>query len=96
MSLYIEYIGGNCPVQSEGTYYGRAFYFRARGETMQMHIATNDTFTKALADDAAWYFEEDFGDGKFQAGWAEAHECLAFMARAFAAWNEAHPAGGTA
>ena len=91
MSLHIEYIAGNCPVQSEGRYYGRSFYMRARGERMQMHIATNDSFVEALADDGAWYYEEDFDRGPFAAGWAKSHECLAFMARAFAAWDGAHP-----
>ena len=87
-------IGGNCPVQSEGKWYGRPYYFRARGDRMQMHIAVNSD-TEALDDDA-WYYEEDFGDGPYDAGWAEHHECLAFMARAFAKWNEVHPMNGHA
>lgn len=90
MRLEIYSLGGNCPVQSEGKYQGRVFYFRARGNHMSMTIATEGSFTNALVDDKAWYYEETFGDTPFVAGWADVYDCLVFMLRAFVAWDKEH------
>jgi hypothetical protein len=38
MSVQIEFIGGNCPVQAECTICGKPFYFRARGSRWTMGI----------------------------------------------------------
>lgn len=38
MTLIITDIGGNCPVQAEGTIDGVPFYFRARGDQWSMGI----------------------------------------------------------
>jgi hypothetical protein len=84
--LVVDWIGGNCPVQAEGTYKGRTFYFRARGEHMQMHIApmgSDDVFS-----DDAWYYEEEYGDDGFAAGWAPLADCKDFMGRAFSAFDK--------
>jgi hypothetical protein len=36
--VMISHIGGNCPVQAEGTIDGYGFYFRARGTTWSVEI----------------------------------------------------------
>ena len=38
MSIQIDFVGGNCPVQAEGTIAGKPFYFRARGSRWTMGI----------------------------------------------------------
>jgi hypothetical protein len=71
-------IGGNCPVQAEGVVDGQAFYFRARGDEWQFHVAP----TKELIFDAAtFYIERDYGEG-FDAGWMPNHEALGFIVEA--------------
>jgi hypothetical protein len=37
-NVQIDQIGGQCPVQAEGTIYGHPFYFRARGEQWSIGI----------------------------------------------------------
>lgn len=44
VDIKIEYLGGNCPVQAEGTINGIHFYFRARGSHWVMIIG-DDTET---------------------------------------------------
>lgn len=36
--VVIEYLGGNCPVQAEGTFDGKPFYFRARGTSVTLDV----------------------------------------------------------
>jgi hypothetical protein len=38
MTLIVDLIGGNCPLQAEGTINGVPFYFRARGGSWSMGI----------------------------------------------------------
>jgi hypothetical protein len=38
MSLVIDWLGGNCPVQAEGTLDGVPFYFRARGTSVTVDV----------------------------------------------------------
>ena len=40
--IEIDYIGGNCPVQSEGRIGGVEFYFRARHKGWSMGIGGSD------------------------------------------------------
>ena len=72
----LGYLGGNVPVQAEGTVDGEAFfYFRARGQHWEFHVAPTegDLFTSRQT----FYFEEAYGDDPYAAGWmtnAEARE----------------------
>lgn len=38
MTIHIESIGGECPVQAEGTIYRHPFYFRARGDQWSIGV----------------------------------------------------------
>jgi hypothetical protein len=60
MTLTIETIGGNCPVQAEGTIDGKPFYFRARGRGWSIGIGGNPIGhprDMREADRPDWYVE---------------------------------------
>ena len=64
MTLHIDWIGGNCPIQSEGTINGDRYYFRARGEHWSMGIGGDDPVCAP-----EWHKEREWGDGPYAAGW---------------------------
>lgn len=73
--------GGNCPVQVEGGFEGLRFYFRARGEGWQFHVAKSEA---DIFDNDLFYIERDYGEGPFDAGWMDLHEALHFVCAAVA------------
>lgn len=83
-NIEITMIGGNCPVQAEGTIDDEPFYFRARGQGWSLSVGGDDVMM-----DPKWHHSEQYGDGPFDAGWMPEDEALAFIeqsATAFAAW----------
>lgn len=64
MTLVIDMIGGQCPVQAEGKIDGKPFYFRARGERWTMGIGGED-----VVGYPQWKRWAKWGDGPFAAGW---------------------------
>lgn len=68
--IEIEYIGGNCPVQAEGTIDGKRFYFRARGRrwSIEIHPTAEGSYLHWDGDDE-WEYTEPWGDGDYAAGW---------------------------
>ena len=85
-SLVIDGIGGNCPVQAEGTVDGVPFYFRGRGEHWQMNIGGDDLI---LCPD--WCWREAYGDHQYAAGWMSEDEALLFIEQAVARWRDEVP-----
>lgn len=77
MRIVIDQIGGNCPVQAEGTVDGKEFYFRARGSRWSMSIGGSDSAT-----DPEWYYEETYGSGPYDAGWMTVDEARDFIDQA--------------
>lgn len=75
--------GGNCPVQAEGKVDGNYFYFRARGDEWQFHVArTNEEiFSKPI-----FYKEQEFGTG-FDASWMDAETALDFITESIAEYR---------
>lgn len=69
MELKIDYIAGLCPVQSEGTINGEAYYFRARGGGWRFEVG-------------GWEYYEKYGDGPFDAGYMSEEEAKAFIEQA--------------
>lgn len=69
--VLIDWLGGNCPVQAEGSIDGRRFYFRARGEhwSIAVHPTATDEYEHWPRDAAEWRHEEEWGDGPYAAGW---------------------------
>ncbi|MGL5735424.1 MAG: hypothetical protein ACRCYS_11210 [Beijerinckiaceae bacterium] len=85
-------IGGNCPVQAEGTVEGCAFYFRARGDEWQFHVAPTDA--DIFSERELFYIERAYGAGPFDAGWMPLHEAYGFITDAigeFRAARKDHP-----
>lgn len=75
-------IGGNCPVQAEGTVDGQAFYFRARGDEWKLWIGpADDWFTER-----AWSIEREYGKWP-DAGWMPRHEALGFIVEGIEAYR---------
>lgn len=83
MSLEIDILGGNCPVQAEGLVDGKPFYFRARGCRWSMCIGGEPVSAPE------WKMEEPYGEGPFDAGWMSEDEARGFIDMAVAAWREA-------
>ena len=74
-SIVIDWIGGNCPVQAEGTIDGKSFYFRSRGEFWRLDI-DGDTD----AGEPEWSYGEPYGSWP-DAGWITEDEARAFIAK---------------
>lgn len=70
----IDWLTGFCPVQAEGTYQGKQFYFRARGNHWAFYIGTNNPY-----GDPEWQYSEPYGDEPFEAGWMPEAEAIGFI-----------------
>ncbi len=75
--VVIDLLGGNCPVQAEGTINGKEFYFRARGDSWSLGIGGDN-----VVMDPEWSYEEDYGSNPFAAGWMTEGEARDFIAKA--------------
>jgi len=84
--LKIEMIGGNCPVQAEGTVNGQPFYFRARGEHWSFGVGVDPI------GDPAWYHQERWSDEEFAAGWMDEAVARRLIDRCAAAYMADSPA----
>ena len=82
--------GGVCPVQAEGTIDGYPFYFRSRGESWSLRVASAKDADPLDADGVyVWVVTEDYpvkykdedGHHRFTAGYATKDECIAFIER---------------
>ncbi len=71
--LVIDTVGGNCPVEAEGTVGGKPFYFRARGEHWTMSIGGEPVMKPE------WHRRRQYGTRRFDAGWMEWNEAEAFI-----------------
>jgi hypothetical protein len=79
----LDTIGGNCPVQAEGTIDGKRFYFRARGSSWQFHVAETEA---EIFDNPLFYVEADYGTWP-DAGWMPEHEAVHFIIVSSAAYR---------
>lgn len=84
--------GGVCPVQAEGTISGYPFYFRSRGESWSLRVASSPSSDPL--DDDAWVVTEDYPledeDYEYRhvaAGYATKAECIRFIERHAATWK---------
>lgn len=78
----LDHIGGNCPVQAEGTVDGQAFYSRARGDAWELWIGqAADWWTER-----AWSIEREYGKWP-DAGWMARHEALGFIVEGIEAYR---------
>lgn len=78
--IEIDYLGGNCPVQAEGTIDGQPFYFRARGDSWSLGIGGDPVGAPA------WERDEVYGVWP-DAGWMSEQEAMAFIEAAAMVWK---------
>lgn len=88
LSIVIDAIGGNCPVQAEGSFDGKRFYFRARGDGWQFHVADTD---EGIFGPDEWMIDRDYGDGPFDAGWMHKHEAVGFICQSVEEYRRMTP-----
>lgn len=74
--IRIASLGGNCPVQAEGSIDGKPFYFRARGNSWRMNIGGDDPVMRP-----DWTYWEEYGDQPYVAGGMPKYEALGFIAK---------------
>ena len=81
--VLIDSIGGNCPVQADGSINGFPFYFRARGDQWTLSIAhkeSRDPVDVSCGFAEGWRYREAYGEeDSFDAGWMEHEEALKFI-----------------
>lgn len=73
-------LGGNCPVQAEGWIDAQRFYFRARGEHWEFHVAAN--YADLLINDLFSMNRAYKPGDRFAAGWMAEHEAVGFIIEA--------------
>lgn len=78
--LVIDYLGGKCPVQAEGTLDCVPFYFRSRGESWSFGVGPEPVTTPD------WEYEEPYGTWP-DAGWITDDEAHAFIDKAVALYR---------
>lgn len=88
MELTVTQLGGNCPVQSEGTINGVPYYFRARGEHWSMAIGP-DPVDISCGFKEGWYKEQEWGDNPYAAGWMDVDEARKLIEQCAEEYNTA-------
>lgn len=79
--IVIDWLGGNCPVQAEGTICGESFYFRARGDRISIGIGGDPVAAPEFS------LEEHFGAWP-DAGWIDEVQAREFIEKAALAYRE--------
>lgn len=71
--VVVETFDGWCPVQGRGTIDGLRWYFRARGEHFQFHVAKADDH---LFHNDLFYVDIEWPAGAFGASWMEPEDAI--------------------
>lgn len=80
--IVVSLIGGNCPVQAEGTINGKEFYFRARGQRWRIGIGGD------VVGDPDWSYSEPYGESQYDAGWMDERVALEMIKLAAERYDE--------
>ena len=81
LNIKIETIGGNCPVQANGTIFGTAFYFRARGQSYSLAIGEDPVGITERSDGKAWHVKKPWGEHEFDAGYMPVNIALLLISK---------------
>lgn len=84
LDYVLDWIGGSCPVQAEGRFQGKPFYFRSRGNSWAFYLGT--TFPDQWL--AEFTYSEPYGDDPFSAGWMEEEEAIGFIEKSLRRYQE--------
>ncbi len=79
--LQIDFLGGNCPVQAEGTIDGVPFYFRSRGDQWSFGVGPEPV------GEPEWEHIEPYGEWP-EAGWITTGQAMAFIDKAVALYRD--------
>ncbi len=82
MSLTFSYLGGNCPVQSEGMFDEYEFYFRARGQHWSIELIDPNTLKTVFE------MRVEYGEGGFSAGWMPHDEAFMIIVSQYFKWKK--------
>lgn len=82
MGLKIDYLGGNCPVQSEGRFDSYEYYFRARGEHWSLELTDPTTLNNVMT--LRVRYERP---GKYAAGWMTSQEAFLIIVSQYFKWK---------
>lgn len=73
-------LGGNCPVQGEGTIHGLPFYFRSRGRGWTFDVGVYpEPEGDAVGGDSVLSLSGDYSDDEYMAGWLAPEESAAML-----------------
>lgn len=95
VAIEIDWLGGNCPVQAVGKIDGEPFYFRARGEFWSLSIGSEEedngktgVHGRDVVGSPSWEYEEDYGDGPYDAGWMKEDVARQMIEKAAKIWRD--------
>jgi len=88
LGITIDSLGGNCPVQAEGSFDAQRFYFRARGDEWEFHAWMGSEKYLEAPNPDEWYIEHGYGEG-YDAGWMPQHEAVNFICEAVTQYRAA-------
>lgn len=77
----ITMLGGQCPVQAEGTVGSKRFYFRSRWEQWSLHIGDDPIYNPEFV------YGEPWGKTPGDAGYMPEDEAIAMIARGLDAYK---------
>lgn len=89
--IEISDLGGNCPVQGEGTFDGVPFYFRARGTQVTCDVGANVGSSVGVDSPETPAEEWEWRGPEYEwpdAGWISDDLARAFIGEAYAAWKK--------
>lgn len=88
--LVIENIGGNCPVQAEGTMQGLPWYFRARHERWAF-CGANEKYGEPLnvmfGVEKGFFRQNRCGETRNEAGWMPLETAIHIIGQCCLAWS---------
>lgn len=94
--IQIDMLGGNCPVQADGLIDGEPFYFRARWDSWSLSIGSDYEDHSSIGKNGRdvvgrprWFYEEDYGDGPYDAGWMPEDDARKMIAKGAALFRAA-------
>jgi hypothetical protein len=86
LGIRIDTLGGNCPIQAEGCFDSKAFYFRARHAAWQLCVGPSERPWSCHE----WGIERDFGTGE-DASWMPRHVAIGFICDGVEAYRSGAP-----
>ncbi len=82
-------------MQAQGKIDGEPFYFRARGDSWSLSIGSEDkddsnlgVHGRDVVGNPSWEYEEEYGDGPYDAGWMKEDVARQMIEKAAKMWRD--------